>query len=67
MCVYVRVCKHYCMYTFTEMSFSVWWRHGHTHPECVSMEGAWVMTDPDWEEDRACWAARLQLGPNMVP
>lgn len=41
--------------------------YDHTHPECVSVEGAWVMTDPDSEEDRACWAARLQLGPIMVP
>lgn len=37
----------------------------HTHPECVRGDGAWVMTDPDWEEDRDCWAARLQLGAIM--
>lgn len=41
--------------------------HNHTHPECERVEGAWVMTDPDWEEDSVCWAARLQLGPIMGP
>lgn len=41
--------------------------HTHTHPECESVEGAWLMTGPDWEEVRVCWAARLQLGPTMGP
>lgn len=36
-----------------------------TGPECVRAEGAWVMTDPDCGDDRACWAFRLQLGPIM--
>lgn len=32
------------------------------YPECVREEEACVTTDSDWEaEDRACWAARLQL------
>lgn len=57
----IAVCTH------SEMPLSVRCSHDRTHPECVSVEGAWVMTDPDWEEDRACWAARLQLGPNMGP
>lgn len=56
--------NQYCIYIWTTLGVSV---YDHTHPECVSVEGAWVMTDPDWEEDRACWAARLQLGPIMVP
>lgn len=50
---------------------TVGWRllglYERTHPECVSMEGACVMTEPDWEEDRTCWAARLQLEAIMVP
>lgn len=36
-----------------------------TGPECVRGEGAWVMTEPG--EGSVCWAARLQLGPIMVP
>lgn len=41
--------------------------HDHTHPECDRVEGAWVTADPDRDEDRVCWAARLQLGPIMGP
>lgn len=37
-----------------------------TGPECVSMEGAWVMTELDWAEGSACWPAMLQLRP-LIP
>lgn len=39
----------------------------YTYPECVSVDGAWLLAEPDMEEDTACWVARLQLGPIIGP
>lgn len=51
---------------FDTSAFKLWSRakgwgiRGNTYPECVVE--VCVTTDSDWEaEDRACWAARLQL------
>lgn len=30
-----------------------------THPICLLVEGAWVITELDWGEGRACWITML--------
>lgn len=30
-----------------------------THPICLLVDGAWVMTELDWGEGRACWMTML--------